>query len=211
MRQIFSQKLRFWIENFSTSQILNWKFIVPEDMENITFRIIIFQRKTNFEKIKFWIQFLRNKISLKNSYVNKIVLTQFAPQKTKHFSVFVLILKGMTFYQTFSLEIRIWNEFFWKKKNQILKQTFSCTKKIWNEKFPKCQILNWKFFVPADFENKTFGIIIFWRKIVFGKTAFEFIFFGEIRLWWKIHIWIKSFWLNLLSKKQQIFLFSCLF
>ena len=100
---------------------------------------------------------------------------------------------------------------FSEKKNQILKQMFSCTMKIWKEKFPKCQVLNWDFFVPADFENKTFWIINLWRKSNFRKIYFEFNFCSEISFRWKIHISELTFWLNLLRKKNKIFNFRAEF
>ena len=61
---------------------------------------------------------------------------------------------------------------FSEKKYQILKQTFSCTMKFWKQKNPKCQVLNWEIFVPADFENKTFRITFFWGRNFFQKLSF---------------------------------------
>ena len=44
------------------------------------------------------------------------------------------------------------------------------------EKIPKFQVLNWEFFVPADFEYKTFRIIKIWRRNFFQKLSFWFQF-----------------------------------
>ena len=57
-------------------------------------------------------------------------------------------------------------------KNQILKQAFSCTMKIWNEKFPKCQVLYWEFFVPADFIIKKISNNHILEKKYFPETQF---------------------------------------
>ena len=138
---IFPEKKRFWFEIFSTCQVLDWEFNVQEDIENKTFRIIKFQRKTEFEKIIFWVQFLRNKISLKNSYVKTIVLTQFAPQKATEVSLFVLILKTRILKQIFSSAIRVWNEVLLKKKESEYEAKF----------FLEIEILNWDFFNKSEF------------------------------------------------------------
>ena len=152
MKQTFPRK-RLWIDNFSTCQFLNWKFIVPEDIENKTFRIIIIQRKTIFWKIKFWVQFLRKRISLKNSYVKKIILTQFAPQMATDFSLFLLISKSTILKQFLSLKISVRNEVLLKKKSDYEANFFLGT-----------EILNWKFFNKSDFE------LSFFRRGRFLKT-----------------------------------------
>ena len=128
-----------------------------EDIENKTFRIIIFQRKTNFEKIKFWIQFLRNRISMKNSYVKKIVLTQFASRKAIQLPLFALILKSMILKQIFSSAIGVWNEVLLKKKESDYEAKF----------FLEIEILNWKIFNKSDFELKIY------RPGRYGKHNFS--------------------------------------
>ena len=124
---------------------MKWEFIVHEDIENRAFRIFIFQRETNIQKITFWIQLFKNKISLKNSYVKQIVLTQFASQKAIQLPLFALILKSMILKQIFSSAIGVWNEVLLKKKSDYEAKFF-----IENE------ILNWKFFNNSDFEMKIF-------------------------------------------------------
>ena len=61
---------------------------------------------------------------------------------------------------------------FSEEKIQIMKHTFSLKMRLWIESFSTCQILNWEFIVPEDIENKTFWIIIFWRKFIFQKLRF---------------------------------------
>ena len=178
--------MRFWIENFSTSQILNWKFIVPEDIENITFQIIIFQRKTKFEKINFWVQFLRNKISLKNSCVKKIVLPQFAPQKATEISLFVLILKSTILKQIFSLKISVWNEVLLKKRIRL-----------WSKLFPRKWDFELKTFNKSEFELSYFVAEDFWKQYFPNNHSLEKKCFRE-----KIKFWIQ-FLRNKISMKNS--------
>ena len=99
-------------------------------------------------------------------------MTRFAPRTIKRFLTLPADFKRHDFVANFFIENQSlkWN--LWKRKNQILKQTFSGTMKIWKENFPKGQVLNWEFFVPANFEYKTFRIIIFWRRNIFQKLSF---------------------------------------
>ena len=114
LKQKFSLHNEKLNEKIPKCQVLNWEFFVPADFEYKTIRIIIFWRRNIFQKLSFWVQFLlRNQISIKNSQLKKNVLTQFAPQKTTTFSLFVLILKGMILKQAFPLKIRVWNEILW--------------------------------------------------------------------------------------------------
>ena len=141
LKQTFSCTMKIWNEKFPKCQVLNWEFFFPAVFQNKNFRIIIFQRKSNFEKIRFWIQLLRNRISMKSSYVKKIVLTQFASQKAIQLPLFALILKSMILKQTFSSAIGVWNEVLLKKKESDYEAKF----------FLEIEILNWKFFNKSDF------------------------------------------------------------
>ena len=160
--------MKIWNEKFPKCHVLNWKFFVPVDFDNKTFQIFIFWRKTIFQKLSFWVQFLlRNQISIKNSHLKKNVLTQFAPQKTTNFPHFVLILKGMILKRTFSLKIRVWNESFEKKESDSEANFL-----LQNE------ILNWKFFNVSDFELRIFCPGRFRKQNfsnnhVLGKNVFQ--------------------------------------
>ena len=65
-----------------------------------------------------------------------------------------------------------------------MKQFFSYKMRFWNDIFSKFQIVNWEFFVPADFEYKTFRIIIFWRWNIFQKLSFwiEFLLRNQVSM-----------------------------
>ena len=108
-----------------------------------------------FLKFRFWIQYsLRNQISIKTSPLRNNVSTRFAPRTIKRFLTLPADFKRHDFVANFFIENQSLKSNLWKRKNQILKQTFSCTMKIWKGKFPKGQVLNWEFFVPAVFYNK---------------------------------------------------------
>ena len=152
------QNVRFWIENFSFRQISNTKHFEYHILEKkffpeTQFLNSIFNEKSGFDE----------KFTSEKKHFDSICSAE-----TTSFSVCVLILKGMTLYK-----LSHWkSEFEMKlseKKKQILKQTFSCTKKIWKGKFPKCQVFNWEFFIPADFENKIFEYWICGEKVISEK------------------------------------------
>ena len=149
MRQSFTNKLKFWIEFFLTSQILNWRFIVPEDIENKDFRIIIFQRKIIFDKIMFWIQFLRNKISMKKSHLKKSFWLNLLSRKQQIFHFSCLFEKAWFWSELFhwksdfendffEKKIRFWSKFFLTKREFEWK--FLQLVRFWIESISSCQI-----------------------------------------------------------------------
>ena len=182
---------RFRIQNISNNHMLKKKYFPETQFLNSIF--------------------LRIQVAMKNSHLKKNVLTQFAPQKTTNFSLFVLILKGMILKLAFSWKMRIWNEILWKKRIRL-----------WSKFFLENETLNWKFsnmsafelriYRPGRYRKQKFSNNLFFGENLFSRNSvFELNFYWEIRFRWKIHIWKKTFWLNLLSKKQQIFHFLCLF
>ena len=150
---------------------MKWEFIVHEDIENKAFRIFIFQRETNIEKITFWIQLFKNKISLKNSCetnrFDSVCSTEshrsftFRAYFKKHDSEANLFIENQCLkWSSFEKKIRIWSKLFprkWDFELKIFQQV-----RFWNENFSFRKI----------FENKIFRIIIFQRKTNFEKFKF---------------------------------------
>ena len=168
--------MRLWIESFSTCQILNREFIVREDFKNKTFRIIIFQRKTKFEKTSFEFNFWETRFRWKNHIWKNRFDSVWAIQSNRIFN-FRAYFKEHDSEAKLFIENQSLKGNFWKKESDS--EAFFFNKlRFWFENFSSRQILNGELFVRADFENKTFGIIKFWRKIVFEKTGFEFNYFG---------------------------------
>ena len=162
MKQTFSLKKRLWIESFSTCQIFNWEFIVPEGIENKTFWIIIFWRKFIFQKLRF----LSSSFIRKSDFEQKLTSEKkrsdsICSGKNNKFFTFRAYFKRHDFEASFFLKIRVWNGIFWKK-NRILE---------WNFFLQIDQFLNREFFVVADFEN-FFPIIVLWRENFFLKFIF---------------------------------------
>ena len=181
MKHTFSLNMRLWIENFSTCQILNWEFIVPEDTENKTFWIIIFWRKFIFQKFRFLSSIFIQRSDFDQKFTSeKNFLTQFVPGKTTNFSLFVLILKGMILKPAFWLKIRVWNGIFWKKIRNLK----------WSFFLQNYQFLNREFFVLADFEKIFSNNRFVEREFFFWNLDFEFHFH-----------WGSDFDKNITSKK----------
>ena len=130
LKQAFSLKIRVWNVIFEKKirilkwsfflqfdQFLNREFFVLADFEKFFSNNRFVERKF-FLKFRFWIEFsLRNQISIKTSHLRNKVFTRFAQRKTTSCSLFVLILKGMTLWHTFSLKTRVWNELFRKQSD----------------------------------------------------------------------------------------------
>ena len=177
LKQAFSLKIRVWNGIFGKNiRILKWifflqidkflnrEFFVLADFEKF-FPIIVLRREI-FLEFRFWIQFsLRNQISIKKSHLRNKVLTRFAPCKTTSCSLFVLVLKGMTLLQTFSLKIRVWNDIFRKESDS------EASVLLHNE------ILKWKRSKMSGFVLKNFRSGRF-----YNKKLFEYSYSGEKKI-----------------------------
>ena len=118
----------FWSIFFLQTEILILKFFFSADFGWWVFRsgrlrkrnfwINHILEENFFRKNWVWVLlFWRSQVMMKNSHLNKFVLTQFIQQKTTNFSFFVPILQGMFLTQSFSLKIGVSNEIFWKKES----------------------------------------------------------------------------------------------
>ena len=141
LKQTFSCTMKIWNEKFPKCQVLNWEFFFPAVFQNKNFRIIIFQRKSNFENIRFWIQLLRNKdfnekfICEKNRF-DSVCFTESNPT-----SAFRTYFKKHDSEANFFIGNRClkWSSF--EKKESDYEAKF----------FLEIEILNWKFFNKSDF------------------------------------------------------------
>ena len=136
--------MRLWIESFSTCQISNWEFIVPEDIENKTFWIIIFWRKFIFQKLRF----LSSIFIQKSDFDQKLTSEKkrsdsICSGKNNKFFTFRAYFKRHDFEASFFWKSEFETEFS-EKKNRILE---------WNCFLQIDQFLNREFFVVADFEK----------------------------------------------------------
>ena len=147
---------------------------------------------------------------MKNSHLNKIDVTQFVPQRTTFFSLFVLTSNGMILKQPFSLKLRVWYGILLKKMIRLWSKLFPGKwdfelKVFWHVLFEL------RIYRSEDIENKTFRIIIFQRKTNFEKINFWIQFLRNGISMKKSYLKKKSFWLSLSHTKRQNFHFSCLF
>ena len=179
------KRIRLWSKFFLENETLNWKFSNMSAFElriyrpgryrkqkfsnNLFFGENLFSRNSVFELNFYWEIRFRWKIHI----WKKNVLTKFTQQKTTNFSFFVPILEGMILTQSFSIKIRVSNEFFWKKESDSEANVF-----LHNENLKR------KISKRSGFELRTFRSGRFYNNKLFPtKWDFEMTFFQSFRLW----------------------------
>ena len=172
--------MRLWIESFSTCQILNREFIVPEDIENKTFWIINFWRKYIFQKPGYFRSIFIQKSDFDQKFTSEKKLSDSICSGKNN-----IVFSFRAYFKRHDFEVNLFFEnqksgIFWKKI-RILKRSF----------FPT----NWKVFESRVFRPGGF------RKF-FSNNRFvqrEF-FFWNLDFEFHFH-WGSDFDKNITSKK----------